>query len=701
MERSTRRRAVLATAMLAVGSVFALALPTAAWAAAPSFVDPPTRLYMLPNADGPLPASVPFPVVPDGVMTFDGTTDLISLQDRKLEVESAENDCTPGPEFALSGCTAIQFDVGHGTLDFFPAPSAVDDSDSTFDAYVLPSGAIVRDMDSADDLPAKITAIVGTTQQVNEAMQTLRYTPDEDYYYNGSNPETLRVDLIPGDGTLGTVEADVEIRVQDLNDFPEATVPPDLFTVDPGLEVTLGTPDQWEVTDADNDEVTDGEESPGEGDTIDGEGTELLVIAWATCGRIHLQGASGFEIGDDLEELVGSALGFDDPPTVDQQAVIDAFLEIVPDEVESLPFATGNQNEPTAAFAGVADDISWVNYALDEVVFEAVDPTTLAPLGDQTCDVNTLVSDLGNNGLPLNYVGSPPSGVETPFFGFDVDTNEAPGVERVTVKVGEGTEIDVTMPTDATVAEGATDVLPIAITPAVHPAFDLTVSSTPNAPATAGVDYTSLSAVTVPIPENATDASVPVDALQDLDLDPGETYSVTLTPPATPPPGYTVTSSDPSALVTIDDDEVDPGDAVAPTVTLNQGATQVDPTSVSPIVFDVVFSEPVVGFTASDVVLGGTAGATTVVISGAGPAYTVSVSGMTVGGDVFATIPAGAVVDASPNANPSAASTSEDNTVIFTVDPGDVVAPTVTLNQGATQVDPTSVSPIVFDVVFS
>ena len=51
-------------------------------------------------------------------------------------------------------------------------------------------------------------------------------------------------------------------------------------------------------------------------------------------------------------------------------------------------------------------------------------------------------------------------------------------------------------------------------------------------------------------------------------------------------------------------------DATAPTVTINQAATQADPTNVAPIHFTVVFSEAVSDFATGDVTLGGTATAT-------------------------------------------------------------------------------------------
>lgn len=100
-----------------------------------------------------------------------------------------------------------------------------------------------------------------------------------------------------------------------------------------------------------------------------------------------------------------------------------------------------------------------------------------------------------------------------------------------------------------------------------------------------------------------------------------------------------------------------------PTVTINQAATQADPTSRSPILFDVVFDKPIIGFSPSDVQLSGTAGATSVAISGSGPSYSIAVSGMSQAGTVTATIPAGRVTTPAGLANE--ASTSSDNSVTY------------------------------------
>lgn len=101
-----------------------------------------------------------------------------------------------------------------------------------------------------------------------------------------------------------------------------------------------------------------------------------------------------------------------------------------------------------------------------------------------------------------------------------------------------------------------------------------------------------------------------------------------------------------------------------PTVTINVAADQVEPAGVGPVNFTVVFSEPVSGFTGSDVTITGTAGGTkTAAVSGGPVTFNVAVSGMTTLGTVVADIPAGAVTDLAGNL--SLASTSTDNSVFF------------------------------------
>ncbi|MEI9513754.1 hypothetical protein WBQ80_08405 [Agromyces sp. CCNWLW213] len=81
-------------------------------------------------------------------------------------------------------------------------------------------------------------------------------------------------------------------------------------------------------------------------------------------------------------------------------------------------------------------------------------------------------------------------------------------------------------------------------------------------------------------------------------------------------------------------------------MTIDQGSGQADPSGTSPIVFDVVFSEPVTGFETGDVLLSGTADPTVgVVVPVSSTVYTVEVGGMSLSGTVIAAVPADVAAD--------------------------------------------------------
>ncbi|HUF98924.1 MAG TPA: Ig-like domain-containing protein [Ilumatobacter sp.] len=135
-------------------------------------------------------------------------------------------------------------------------------------------------------------------------------------------------------------------------------------------------------------------------------------------------------------------------------------------------------------------------------------------------------------------------------------------------------------------------------------------------------------------------------------------------------------------------------DLTAPSATLDQAVTQIDPTNAMPIRFTATFSEPVSGFDDADVIVTGTAGATDVVVTGGPSVYGITVSNPAGDGSVVATLAAGAAFD--PAGNPSGAAVSEDATVLY-----DATAPSVTINQSEGQADPTDELPVSFTVTFS
>jgi hypothetical protein len=137
-------------------------------------------------------------------------------------------------------------------------------------------------------------------------------------------------------------------------------------------------------------------------------------------------------------------------------------------------------------------------------------------------------------------------------------------------------------------------------------------------------------------------------------------------------------------------------DRVLPTATITAAAGQANPTSVSPINFQVVFNKPVFGFTAGgiDLSLSSLPNLQVQSVTGSGTTYNVAVIGMVGGGTVVMRIKAGAVHDAVGNLNPQSASA----TVTFTSQP------TVTVVQAATLANPsaaTNTGPIKFTVTFN
>lgn len=108
-------------------------------------------------------------------------------------------------------------------------------------------------------------------------------------------------------------------------------------------------------------------------------------------------------------------------------------------------------------------------------------------------------------------------------------------------------------------------------------------------------------------------------------------------------------------------------DTAAPAVAINQASGQTDPAHSSPINFTAVFTEPVTGFTGSDLTLGGTANPTAAIVTQVAPmdgtTYNVAVSGMNATGTVTASIQLGKLTDLA--GNPNVASTSGDGTVNY------------------------------------
>ncbi|MBM3889123.1 MAG: hypothetical protein FJ388_08345, partial [Verrucomicrobia bacterium] len=109
-----------------------------------------------------------------------------------------------------------------------------------------------------------------------------------------------------------------------------------------------------------------------------------------------------------------------------------------------------------------------------------------------------------------------------------------------------------------------------------------------------------------------------------------------------------------------------------PTVTISRAPGQSGSTTTPAAQFIVNFSEPVSGFTAGDVIIGGTSGANLATITDTGTtpgmSYTVLVTGMTTGGTVTLSVGAGAATSIASGLG-NLASTATDSGVTYSIPP--------------------------------
>ena len=208
-------------------------------------------------------------------------------------------------------------------------------------------------------------------------------------------------------------------------------------------------------------------------------------------------------------------------------------------------------------FVGVA--------TIDEIQAALANISFLHEVENDSCDLLVIVSDLGNNGLPLQFFGQPDArqyGVEVPFFGFDWD--------EFTITTGEFLEIDASFDPATTlyVNEATTATAPITITSdtdPTHPGFELKWSAVGGAlpgQATPGDDFQGITDATLSVADDASSASIDTNAFNDTDVEGNETFTFELTVPTAAPPGsftrpagYEVVSAVPTSTVVIIDDD--------------------------------------------------------------------------------------------------------------------------------------------------
>lgn len=594
----------------------------------------PTRLYMAPTGTTLLAGLVGVPIgtlpfgPPDSDPISGDTRDLtVDVDPGPLGCDTTTDQPVGVPDYDLDDCPRLQLDVIHGRLTLANAtklerdyltdpdgggPLVAGDPNPNDVAWRLPGGAIVSQIGGGGD-PATPNDpeghlgyhLSGLEGQINLALDDMSYVPDDGYYYTGTaSEERLHMLLVSGDPAVSSATHDVEIRVLDVNDAASLSGPAsasaqpevELFLPEVAPGVTWPyTGSLWAVADEDNDEVIDdddGEPLP------DGAGDKMLLVGYLDCGVPTVDDQTGFRLRGgsfqaddaDIEDLLTDFYELTTAPTEVQTAVgglLDALDLIVPG-LTNIPLATSDPFIYNDIFAGIGtiDDVA---YALSQVRF-------LSDAEVDTCTLYTVVSDLGNNGLPLQYIGDPPTGVEVPFLGvppIDIVETEITvgGLETITVRFDPATQA---------VLEGATASATILIDPPTHPAFDLRIR-TVDGTAVAGDDYAGVTPyATVAVGQDVASVQFDTTTLDDGDPEPVETFLFELIVPTDPPGspsgffrpfGFEVVSTQSTQTVSIVDDDGTPStilDVSDPSVVEGDAGT-------TNLVFDVTLSGPATG----------------------------------------------------------------------------------------------------------
>jgi len=602
---------------IVAGLVATLLIAAPATVQAATFTSIPERLYMVPaGGDTSLPPGIPGPIVAAlaglkvGTLQFDGTPDVIVGDDREIVVAATQgpNGCEliDEPEgvvdYDIDDCTRLILNVGvdDGRIrlenkqlrfrDYTSDPDGggpldLDDDDPTEWVWRLPDGAVLDSFGGGDlgtdPAPGNPTdpgdpnnaagylnlELNGDTDMLNAALESLVYIPPVGYRdTDEASPPRITVSLQGGDAGSSLTTDTIDIRVLSVNRFPTHDGPA-TFDAPAATEETI--PGPFTVVDQDNDEDVD-TDLPG--DLPDGPNDEMLLVGYLDCGTtpvantgVHFASAAFAPVVGTLADFLGSRL---DPtgagPFV--ALAVEALNAINPDIAEAS-VQTGDETEWTTLFAGVGT-MGAVRAALSTVTFRHDTP-------DDACTLYTVVSDLGNNGLPVQWLAAPPpAGFEIPMIGFDWNELE--------ITTGELQEIDISFDPGTIVALESFAPVDVGaalhISPAIHPGFTVrwdVLPTTADVPgpdeATAGDDFTGTFDNTLDVPPNVTTIPFPLDNADALDDSPNttvrsdgvsegnETFRFQLVlDEHDPPDGWVITSDIPSrTVVIIDDDDLD------------------------------------------------------------------------------------------------------------------------------------------------
>jgi hypothetical protein len=337
----------------------------------PTFVDPPTRVYTSPGVNLP----------------FAGD-DAITQQSKKIDVTfngPTDSTCDVIDQDEHSGnCAFAQIrilEAGRGAM-------TIDDSGI---AYT-----------SATQSGENTFNIAGKFADIKSALESLVYVPpDDEFETTDDTPVTLEVSVQAPQPDPDSTAVQVDIRVEGANDPPDLTGPGD----DP-YQVNIN--ETFSVAEAAGTgafTVTD--EDAQQDDNLPPD--YLLGVAWLDCGTMTFvkpNQSPGLVAYEGSIEDMFAQLAADYPAIIGDPAIV------VGEIGQNLTLGTGWADVVAVGWlAGIDADnddfsdnfnevMSWIDFH--------------APAAPMTCTLTILVSDLGNNGMPL--LG------EVPNFGFDVDT---------------------------------------------------------------------------------------------------------------------------------------------------------------------------------------------------------------------------------------------------------------------------------------
>jgi len=637
---------------------------------------------------------------------FSGT-DAISNENRVITMDaSISPSCNPtaGNGWSISLCGRVQIGLtdGFGGSLFMAGTVKVQSSP---DVYQTASGAIVENPTdpAVSGNPILTINMNGTLDQLNGALADLQYIPATDYEdgtwdeQTPPGPGTPNIDILVNDGSVSSTNATTEIilRVEGPNGGPTLAGPASALQASAGVEnkypPNTSDPAVFSAVDPElclrsPNNRCDGAYDAAPAPFIPEPHDVMLLVAWLPqpgCGQFALRSVSGFaNFGGPTFTSVNAILTA--PAGLDlEQPAADAILATLglAGTIDLSGQASGTN--PTTVFAATATSIADVRWALSQLSYTA-------PAAEMSCTLNFAFADLGNNGMPQEWVPpDPPVGeYEIPnalassmSVTFNVvDTHPDVTIEQIAPSVA-GDPAGPNKPSGFRIMFGE------AIDPASFDTSDLSLSTS----SATGAAFGALAAV---VPGSV--YTVPVTATGD------GTIKLTMAAGGACAAGHFSGSCDSgydSEEPVYTDNEIE-WDQTAPTATMVPEAGQLDPTSASTVYFTLDVSDTVstapLDIVGSEIGLSGTANPTTAVVTWPDitkpKQFRVAVSGMSGPGTVLANLMAGAFVDQALNPNEASA----DALINF-----DNAPPTVAVTPAAGQPDPTSDPQIQFTVTFS